>query len=134
MRPLYLNTQGLYVGKSGNVLKIKEKDKLVQEVRIGELCQLNLYGNIQLSTQAIQALCENEVPIAYFSMGSWFYGLTHGLGVRNIYLRREQFRLSDVPGFCLRLARALVAGKIRNQRTMLLRNCANCGATFFTSI
>ena len=65
----------------------------------------------------MQALCEQEVPIAYFSMGGWFYGVTQGLGVRNIYLRREQFRLADVPGFCLRLARALVAGKIRNQRT-----------------
>lgn len=43
LRPLYLNTQGLSVGKSGNVLKIKEKDKVVQEVRIGEICQLNLY-------------------------------------------------------------------------------------------
>lgn len=122
LRPLYLNTQGLHVGKSGNVLKIKEKDQVVQEVRIGELCQLNLYGNIQLSTQAIQALCENEVPIAYFSMGGWFYGVTQGLGVKNIFLRREQFRLADVPGFCLRLSRDLVVGKIRNQRTMLQRN------------
>jgi CRISPR-associated protein Cas1 len=119
---LYLNTQGLSVGKSGNVLKVKEKDKVVQEVRIGELCQLNLYGNIQLTTQAIQALCENEVPIAYFSMGGWFYGVTQGLGVKNIFLRREQFRLADVPSFCLRLSRELVVGKIRNQRTMLQRN------------
>lgn len=122
LRPLYLNAQGLYVGKSGNVLKVKEKDKVVQEVRIGETCQVNLFGNIQLSTQAVQALCEGEVPIAYFSMGGWFYGVTHGLGVRNIYLRRDQFRLADVPSFCLRLARALVSGKIRNQRTMLQRN------------
>ncbi|MGH7136009.1 MAG: CRISPR-associated endonuclease Cas1, partial [Pirellulales bacterium] len=122
LRPLYLNTQGLRVGKSGNVLKVQEKDKVVQEVRVGEICQLNVLGNIQLSTQAVQALCEAEVPIAYFSMGGWFYGVTHGLGVKNIYLRREQFRLADVPAFCLRLARALVAGKIRNQRTMLQRN------------
>lgn len=122
LRPLYLNSQGLSVGKSGFVLKVKEKEKVVQEVRINEICQLNLFGNIQLTTQAIQALCEQEVPIAYFSMGGWFYGVTHGLGVRNIYLRREQFRLADVPGFCLRLARALVAGKIRNQRTLLQRN------------
>jgi CRISPR-associated protein Cas1 len=122
LRPLYLNTQGLWIGKTGNVLRVKEKDQVVQEVRIGELCQLNLFGNVQLSTQAIQALCENEVPIAYFSMGGWFYGLTQGLGVKNIFLRREQFRLADVPAFCLRLARELVAGKIRNQRTMLQRN------------
>jgi CRISPR-associated protein Cas1 len=122
LRPLYLNTQGLRVGKSGAVLKVHEKDKLLQEVRLGEICQLNVFGNIQLTTQAVQSLCEAEVPIAYFSMGGWFYGVTHGLGVKNIYLRREQFRLADVPGFCLRLARALVAGKIRNQRTMLQRN------------
>ena len=122
LRPLYLNTQGLHVGKSGRVLKVKEKQKVVQEVRINEICQLNLMGNIQLTTQAIQTLCQAEVPIAYFSMGGWFYGVTQALGVKNIFLRREQFRLADIPAFCLRLARALVAGKIRNQRTLLQRN------------
>ena len=76
LRPLYVNTQGLYIGKSGNVLKIKDKDTVVQEVRMGEICQLNLMGNVQLSTQAVQTLCENEVPIAYFSQGGWFYGVT----------------------------------------------------------
>jgi CRISP-associated protein Cas1 len=122
LKPLYLNTQGLSVGKSGEVLKIKERDKVIQEVRLHDICQLSLMGNIQVTTQAIQALCEAEVPIAYFSMGGWFYGITQGLGVKNIFLRREQFRLADVPAFCLRLARALVAGKIRNQRTLLQRN------------
>jgi len=122
LRPLYLNTQGLRVGKSGFVLKLQEKEKIVQEVRINEICQLSLLGNVQLSTQAVQALCEQEVPVCYFSQGGWFYGVTHGLGVKNIYLRREQFRMADIPGFCLRLSRALVAGKIRNQRTMLQRN------------
>jgi CRISPR-associated protein Cas1 len=122
LRPLYLNTQGLHVGKSGNVLKVKEKDKVVQEVRIGETCQVNVFGGIQITTQAIQTLCENEVPIAYFSQGGWFYGLTQGLGTKNIALRREQFRRASDPEFCLALARNLVAGKIRNQRTMLQRN------------
>ncbi len=122
LRPLYLNAQGLTVGKSGNLLKVKEGDSVVQEVRIGETCQVNVFGSIQLTTQAIQTLCQNEVPIAYFSQGGWFYGMTQGLGVRNISLRREQFRLADDPEFCLGIARRLVAGKIRNQRTMLQRN------------
>jgi CRISPR-associated protein Cas1 len=122
LRPLYLNTQGVRVSKSGEVLKIFEKEKLLQEVRFNDICQLNLFGNIQATTQTIQSLCEADIPIAYFSQGGWFYGITHGLGVKNIYLRREQFRLADVPSFCLRLAKALVAGKIRNQRTMLQRN------------
>jgi len=122
LRPLYLNTPGLRVGKSGGVLVIKEKDKVVREARLGEINQVNLMGNIQISTQAVQALCEREVPVCYFSRGGWFYGITTGLNTKNVFLRKRQFRLADETWFCLRLARKLVAGKIRNQRTLLLRN------------
>ena len=121
-RPLYLNSQGLSVGKTGAVLRIKDKDTVRQDVRIGELCQVNLMGNIQMSTQAVQELCSSEVPICYFSRGGWFYGITTGLNTKNIFLRRAQFRLAEQDWFCLRLARRLTAGKIRNQRTMILRN------------
>jgi len=122
LRPLYLNTQGLRVGKSGEVLQVKERDKLLEEVRMGEICQLNLFGNIQLTTQAIQSLCAEDIPITYFSQGGWFYGITRGMGLKNIFLRREQFRHADLPPFCLTVARALVTGKIQNQRTMIQRN------------
>ena len=79
LRPLYLNTQGARIGKSGAVLQVKDKEKLLQEVRIGEICQVNLMGNVQITTQAVQALCEAEVPVCYFSMGGWFYGITTGV-------------------------------------------------------
>ena len=121
LRPLYLNTQGLRVGKSGAVLQVKEKDTVVQEVRMGEICQVSLMGNVQLTTQAVQALCESGVPICYFSMGGWFYGITTGLNQKNVFLRRAQFRLSEEEYFAKSLARSLVAGKIRYQRTMMLR-------------
>ena len=121
-RPLYLNTQGLRVGKTGNVLRVKEKDKVVQDVRIGEVCQVNLMGNVQLSTQAVQTLCNTGTPVCYFSFGGWFYGVTTGLNTKNVFLRKSQFRLSDEEWYCLRLARRIVAGKILNQRVMLLRN------------
>ena len=122
LKPLYLNTQGFRVGKSGEVLQVKDKDKTVQEVRIGEVCQVNLMGNVQISTQAVQSLCEAGVPVTYFSMGGYFYGITTGLNTKNVVLRRSQFRLADSEWFPLALARQLVAGKIRNQRTMLQRN------------
>jgi CRISPR-associated protein Cas1 len=122
LRPLYLNTQGLRVGKSGEVLQMREKEAVVQEVRIGEICQLSLMGNVQLSTQAVQALCEAELPICYFSQGGWFYGITIGLNQKNVFLRRAQFRLAEEEWFTLSLSRQIVAGKIRNQRTMLQRN------------
>src|ERR1035437_4016856 len=122
LRPLYLNTQGVKVGRSGAVLQVKDKEKLLQEVRIGEICQVNLMGNIQITTQAVQALCEAEVPICYFSMGGWFYGITLGLNTKNVFLRRNQFRLAEQEYFARTIARRLVAGKIRNQRTLLQRN------------
>jgi CRISPR-associated protein Cas1 len=122
LRPLYLNTQGVKLGKSGPVLQVKDKEKLLQEVRIGEICQVNLMGNVQVSTQAVQALCEAEIPICYFSMGGWFYGITLGLNTRNVFLRRNQFRLAEQEYFARTIARRLVAGKIRNQRTLLQRN------------
>ena len=122
LRPVYLNTPGLRVGKSGSVLQVKERDALKQEIRMNEICQLNVMGNIQLSTQAIQALCEQSIPICYFSMGGWFYGITTGLETKNVFLRQRQFAMAEQAWFCRRLARELVAGKIRNQRTFLLRN------------
>ena len=121
-KPVYLNTQGLRVGKSGDVLQVKEKDAVRQEVRLNEVCQLNLMGNIQISTQAIQSLCSAEIPVCYFSQGGWFYGVTSGLTTKNVFLRQSQFRLAGEEWFALRLAKRLVAGKIRNQRVMLMRN------------
>lgn len=121
-RALYLNKPGLFVGRSGEVLQVKEKKELVQEVRINDLSHVALFGNIQISTGAVQALCEADVPVTYFSMGGWFYGFTRGHSLKNVFTRVEQFRLARDPTVRLWLARSFVIGKIRNQRTMLMRN------------
>ena len=70
----------------------------------------------------IAVRCEAEVPVTYFSMGGWFYGLTRGHELKNVFLRIEQFGQAQDPVACLRLARQFVNGKIRNHRTMLMRN------------
>jgi CRISPR-associated protein Cas1 len=121
-RALYLNTAGYRVGRKDEVLVVKDRDKLVDEVRIRDVSHVALFGNIQISTQAIQALCEMEVPITFFSMGGWFYGIARGHGLKNVFLRIEQFRLARDQATCLALAKQFVHGKIRNQRTLLMRN------------
>lgn len=122
LRPLYLNSQGFRVGKSGEVIQVRDGDALKQEVRLGEVSQINLFGNVQLSTQAVQAFCAAEVPVCYFSQGGWFYGITSGLNARNVFLRHRQFVSAGYESIALSLSRKLVAGKIRNQRTLLQRN------------
>lgn len=121
-RALYLNTPGYRVGCKDEVLTVKEKDKVIEEVRIRDVSHVALFGNIQISTQAVQSLCEMEVPITYFSMGGWFYGITRGHTMKNVFLRMEQFRLACDERTCLSLARRFVHGKIRNHRTLLMRN------------
>ncbi len=129
LRPVYVNGHGLTIGISGEVLKIRQpakkkggRAKVLQEVRTGEISQLNVFGNAHLTSAAVRALCWAEKPISYFSHGGWFYGMTRGIGLKNVFLRREQFRRADDGWFCLRLARRLVVSKIRNQRTLLQRN------------
>lgn len=122
LRPLYVTGYGFSVGRSGGVLQIKEKGSLVQEARLNDVSQVNVFGSVSVTTGAVQALAELERPIAYFTMGGWFYGMTAGLGLKNVFLRREQFRRADEELFCLAVARAMVATKIRNQRTLLQRN------------
>ena len=121
-RPLYLNTQGYRVGCKDEVLVVKEKDHVIEEVRMRDVSHVALFGNVQISTQAIQSLCEQEVPVTYFSMGGWFYGITRGHAMKNVFLRMEQFRLARDEMTCLSLARQFVHGKIRNHRTLLMRN------------
>ena len=121
-RALYLNTPGLWVGLKSERLVIRDKDKDVQEVRLRDVNHLALFGNIQLSTQAVQQLCELEIPVTYFSMGGWFYGLTHGHGLKNVFTRVAQFRNAADPLASLALAKQFVHGKIRNHRTLLMRN------------
>jgi CRISP-associated protein Cas1 len=122
LRPLYVTGFGLSLHKSGEVLQLKDKGKLLQEARIGELNQVSLFGPVTMSGAAVQALCQAEIPIAHFSIGGWFSGLTTGLGLKNVFLRRAQFRRADSEWFCLQLAKSVVGTKIRNQRTLLQRN------------
>jgi CRISPR-associated protein Cas1 len=124
-RALYLTTQGYRVGCNDAVIKVKDKDRLVDEVRAMDVCHVALFGNIQLSTQAVQRLCDHEIPITYFSMGGWFYGITRGHSLKNVLVRIDQFRHAADPAACLELARQFVRGKIHNHRVLFMRNHAS---------
>ena len=122
LRPLYVTGFGLTVGKSDDVLQVRDRKQLVQEVRIHDISQVNVFGAVTVTGPALQALCWAERPVAHFTTGAWFAGLTTGMGLKNVFLRIEQVRRGDDPDFSLAVAREIVATKIRNQRTLLQRN------------
>jgi CRISPR-associated protein Cas1 len=120
---LYVQEQGARISKDGERLVISVRGAADREVRLLELSHVALFGNVQVTTQAVQALCEREIPLVYLSRGGWFYGMTAGLAHKNVELRIAQHRVIEAGG-ALPLARAFVAGKIQNQRTLLRRNLA----------
>jgi len=119
---VYVQGQGHSVGLKGEVLEIRDKGKVINEARLMEISQLSLFGNVQLSAQALRELAAREVPIVHLSYGGWLNAVTTPPPHKNIELRRWQFATAADPALCLRLARAFVSGKIRNTRTLLRRN------------
>lgn len=122
--PLYVQEQGARVGKRRSVLVITKDNEELGTARLKDVSQLVLCGNISVSAQTIQLLCEAEIPIVHLSRGHWFYGITHGITLRNSYDRAEQFRVAGDPRRSLNFARAVVSAKGANQRTLLLRNAS----------
>jgi CRISPR-associated protein Cas1 len=120
--PLYVQAAGTRVGKSGDELAVKPREGEPQMVRLGQTSQVALFGQVQISTQAIQAALGRAIPIAYFTSGGWFYGMTTGLSHKNVELRQRQFRAADDAALSLALAKKFVIAKILNTRTLLRRN------------
>jgi CRISPR-associated protein Cas1 len=122
--PLYVQQPGARVSKSGDCLRVMDHDTVLGEARLVETSHLVLFGQVQVSSQAVQELCKRGTPISYLSSGGWFYGMTNGLTHKNVDLRRRQYAAAADPARCLTLARRFVQVKIANARTILRRNHA----------
>jgi CRISPR-associated protein Cas1 len=120
--PLYVQANGARIGKKQDELVVTPREGAKQTARLGQTSQLAVFGNVQISTQAIQAVLGRGIPICYYSFGGWFYGMTTGMMHKNIELRRLQFRVAEDPKRSLAIARKLISAKIRNCRTLLRRN------------
>lgn len=121
--PLYVQEQGARIGIDGEVLAVKGKEGTTQS-RLTNTSQVAVYGNVQISTQAMRMLAERNIPLFFFTFGGWFSGRLVGLDPKNVELRIAQHRAAADLSFCLAFARGIVASKIRNSRTMLRRNHA----------
>lgn len=120
--PLYVQVQGARIRKRGEVFEVWVKDEKVGESRIFETSHVAVFGNVQISVQALQEMCVRGIPLTLFSSGGWYYGNAHGMTHKNVELRLFQYKAYSDPRRCLVLAREMIAAKIENSRTMLMRN------------
>ncbi len=127
--PLYVQASGARVGLDGQCLVVRNKDGVLAEAKLPQVSQVCVFGNVQVTTPALRAILERDVPLSFFSYGGWYYGRAVAHSSKNVALRLAQYRATGDEATCLTLARGFVASKIRNTRTMLRRNHATVDAT-----
>jgi CRISPR-associated protein Cas1 len=132
--PVYVVTQGATVGKSGERLIVRAPEAEPQEVRLIDVSEVSVFGNVQVTAGAVRALADRGVPILHMTYGGWLVAVTAGPAQRNVQMRLAQYHVAADDHRSLHIARALVAGKIRNQRTMLRRNHRNRPAAALTEM
>ncbi len=116
---------GTKVGVHGSSMVISDKNGTkLKELPLAGVETLSLLGNVQISTQAVQTLADRSIPVAFLTGAGRITAMVDPLDSVSAETRRAQVRRLDDPAACLELSRALIAAKITNQRTLLMRNHA----------
>jgi len=123
-------TNGTRIGIRGKTMRITDKDGMIRkEVPLLTEESLSMLGSVQISTQTLHALADKCIPVAYLSSVGRMIAMIDPLDSVSADIRRAQIRKLDDFETCLKLSRVLVAAKIMNQRTLIMRNHKSlCGS------
>src|SRR5581483_7275750 len=119
---LVVQKPGAQVGQRGDQLVVIVKGEEPRKIPGQQVRAIYCYGAIQITAQAAATCLELGIDVSYFSPAGRFLGMLRGLPASGVDARRGQYRLFDLPGVRLRLAREIIRAKIHNQRVMLMRN------------
>lgn len=121
MTVAYVLEQNASVSSEGERLLIKKEGNVLHTLHLFKLDQLVLFGNVSITPAAISHLLRLEVDTVFMSRQGRYRGRLQPAYSKNITLRVEQFKKMGEEDFCLRTASSVVAGKLANMRTVLLR-------------
>lgn len=126
----YLTEQGTKVSKKGEHLQIRIGERLLGDPLIKEIECLLLFGHIQLSTEAMLAIAQNEGEIAFLSLyGQYKARICPALGA-NSKLRHAQHQLWADPTRALKFASILIHAKLCNAYQTLYSYARNSRSEF----
>ncbi len=118
---LYVMTQHAYAHLENATVRIDvEREKKLQ-VPLHHLSGLVCFGNVLVSPALMHRLADEGKSLVLLEPSGRFKARLEGPISGNILLRQAHHQQALNPVFCLELARAVVAGKLRNSRTNLQR-------------
>ncbi len=121
MAAIYLVEQGTSIYKDYQrfIIHVAEKQKV--EVPIREVQQILVFGNIQLSTSAIQACLQEEIAVLFLSQSGQYHGHLWSAESRHLDNELVQVEKRSDAAFQLNVSKAIVYGKLMNSKQLLLR-------------
>lgn len=125
MAALYVVEQGAVVQKEGERVVVRKDGQTLLGVPVFKLESVVVFGGVQLSTQVIALLLANGIEVAFMSTDGRLKGRLMPAESRNVPLRLQQYERYRDQDFRLKLARALVRGKLHNARALVLRYLRN---------
>lgn len=121
LNTLYVTTHPSYLRLEGDTLCVEvEREKKLQ-VPLHHLGGLVLFGDVMTTPALLRRCAADGRSVVLMDRNGRFSARMEGPVSGNVLLRKAQHQASEIPTRSLDLARACVAGKIRNCRHVLLR-------------
>lgn len=121
LNTLYVTTPESYLRLDNDTLRVELDREVRLRVPLHHLHAVVCFGHIGLSAPLMHRLAEEAIALVLLDDNGRFKARLEGAQAGNVLLRRAQHQASMNGSFSLGLARAFVAGKIRNARAVLQR-------------
>lgn len=121
LNTLYVTTPDSAIHKEGESLVVKVDHVKRLQVPLHHLQSIVVMTQAWVSPELQRACLERDMTLVFLSERGRFLGRLEGTGAPGGLLRRDQMRAHLDPDRTLRLAQALVKGKLGNQRQVLQR-------------
>lgn len=121
LNTLFVTTQGAYLRKDGDAVVVSIEKKTALRVPLLQLDGVVLFGRVSASPFLLGACAEAGVTVSMMTERGRFLAAVVGFTPGNVLLRREQYRRAEDQARSLEIARPMIAAKIANLRTVLLR-------------
>jgi CRISPR-associated protein Cas1 len=122
LNTLFITTQGSYLAKEGLAVLVRVEKQTKLRVPLHTLGGIVCFGRVGISPSLMGLCGQTGVAISFLSERGQFLARVTGFTSGNVLLRREQYRRADSMKESAAIARAMVAAKIANCRSVLLRN------------
>ena len=121
LNTLYVTTPETYLRLDNDTLRVEVERETRLRVPLHHLTAVVCFGHINLSAPLMHRLAGDGIALVLLNDHGRFQARLEGAVSGNVLLRQAQFQRAADPLFALDMARACVAGKIKNTRQVLQR-------------